>query len=214
VDYLILNYDTLIENALAMEKLRYADGMSRGSSAWWDPTSFESPELSARVYKLHGSIDWSEVSGDPLPRRIAKCLKLRSGLDCKVLIWPASTKYRETQRDPYAQLAGMARSVLHPKPGIQTVLTVCGYSFNDTHITTEIERALRESRGELTLVVFTFDDEPVGALKHMHEDKDIGNQVRIYAQKGFFHGSTVEKSTDSLPWCKFENVTRLLRGDR
>ena len=214
VDYLVLNYDTLIESALAIQKLRYADGMSGGNSAWWDTTTFETDGLAARVLKLHGSIDWSEISGDPLPRRIAKSLTLPTGNDRKVLIWPASTKYRETQRDPYAQLSSLARRVLRPQSGSQTVLTVCGYSFGDSHINIEIERALRESGGELTVVVFTFDEEPIGELRRLHEDKEITDQVRIYARRGFFHGTTAEKSANDLPWSKFENITRLLGGER
>lgn len=214
VDYLVLNYDTLIESSLALEKLRYADGMNGGISAWWDAATFEVGGLDARVLKLHGSIDWSEISDDPLPRRIAKSLTLPEGNDRKVLIWPASTKYRETQRDPYAQLAGLARRILHPQSGVQTVLMVCGYSFGDSHINIEIERALRESDGDLTMVVFTFDEEPTGDLKRLHEDKDVTDQVRIYARKGFFHGSTVVKSAVELPWWKFENITRLLGGER
>lgn len=214
IDYLILNYDTLIESALALQKLRYADGMSGGNSAWWDTSTFETDGLDARVLKLHGSIDWSEMSGDPLPRRIAKSLTLPTGNDRKVLIWPASTKYRETQRDPYAQLSSLARRVLRPQSGSQTVLTVCGYGFGDSHINIEVERALRESGGELTVVVFTFDDEPIGELKRLHEDKEISDQVRIYARRGFFHGATEAKSAIDLPWSKFENVTRLLGGER
>ena len=214
VDYLILNYDTLLESALALQKLRYADGLNGGNSAWWDMATFEADGLSARVIKLHGSIDWSEMSGDPLPRRIDKKLTLPAGNDQKVLIWPASTKYRETQRDPYAQLSSLARRVLRPPPGTQTVLTVCGYSFGDSHINIEIERALRESGGELTVVVFTFDEEPTGYLKRLHDDKDISDQIRIYARKGFFHGATAAKSADDLPWSKFENITRLLGGER
>lgn len=214
VDYLVLNYDTLIESALALDKLRYADGMNGGISAWWDAATFEVGGLDARVLKLHGSIDWSEISDDPLPRRIAKSLTLPGGNDRKVLIWPASTKYRETQRDPYAQLAGLARRILHPQSDVQTVLMVCGYSFGDSHINIEIERALRESDGDLTMVVFTFDDEPTGDLKRLHEDKDVTDQVRIYARKGFFHGTTVAKSAVELPWWKFENITRLLGGER
>lgn len=214
VDYLVLNYDTLIESALALQKLRYADGMSGGNSAWWDTTTFETDGLAARVLKLHGSIDWSEISGDPLPRRIAKSLTLPTGNDRKVLIWPASTKYRETQRDPYAQLSSLARRVLRPQSGSQTVLTVCGYSFGDSHINIEVERALRESGGELTVVVFTFDEEPIGELRRLHEDKEITDQVRIYARRGFFHGTTAAKSANDLPWSKFENITRLLGGER
>lgn len=214
VDYLLLNYDTLIESALALQKLPYADGMNGGPSAWWDLSTFEAEGLSARVIKLHGSIDWSEMSGEPLPRRIDKNLTLPAGIDQKVLIWPASTKYRETQRDPYAQLSSLARRALRPPSGTQTVLTVCGYSFGDSHINIEIERALRESGGELTVVVFTFDEEPSGDLKRLHEDAEISEQIRIYARKGFFHGATVAKSAVDLPWSKFENITRLLGGER
>lgn len=214
VDYLLLNYDTLIESALALQKLRYADGMNGGNTAWWDLSTFNAEGLSARVIKLHGSIDWSEMSGEPLPRRIDKNLKLPTGTEQKVLIWPASTKYRETQRDPYAQLSSLARRALRPPSGTQTVLTVCGYSFGDSHINIEIERALRESGGELTVVVFTFDEEPTGDLKRLHEDKEISDQIRIYARKGFFHGATASRSTVDLPWSKFENITRLLGGER
>ncbi len=214
VDYLLLNYDTLFESALALQKLPYADGMNGGNSAWWDLATFDSEGLSARVIKLHGSIDWSEMSGEPLPRRIDKNLKLPTGNEQKVLIWPASTKYRETQRDPYAQLSSLARRALRPPSGTQTVLTVCGYSFGDSHINIEIEHALRESGGELTVVVFTFDEEPTGDLKRLHEDKKISEQIRIYARRGFFHGSTATKSAVDLPWSKFENITRLLGGER
>jgi hypothetical protein len=214
VDYLLLNYDTLIESALALQKMPYADGMNGGPSAWWDLSTFDAEGLSARVIKLHGSIDWSEMTGELLPRRIDKNLTLPTGNEQKVLIWPASTKYRETQRDPYAQLSSLARRALRPPSGTQTVLTVCGYSFGDSHINIEIERALRESGGELTVVVFTFDEEPSGDLKRLHEDKDISEQIRIYARKGFFHGDTVAKSAIDLPWFKFENITRLLGGER
>jgi hypothetical protein len=214
VDYLILNYDTLIESALALQKLRYADGMSGGDSAWWDVATFQAEGLDARVLKLHGSIDWSEISGDTLPRRVAKKITLPAGNDRKVLIWPASTKYRETQRDPYAQISNLARASLRPQSGAQTVLTVCGYSFGDSHINVEIERALRESGGELTLIVFCFDEEPTGELKRLHEDKSVTDQVRIYARRGFFHGSAAARSAVDLPWWKFENVTRLLGGER
>ena len=183
----------------------------------WNLAALAEPDLeryTIRVLKLHGSIDWSEFAGDPLPRRIAKPLKLPSTGDRRVLIWPASTKYRETQRDPYAQFSSLSRRILHPNSGSQTVLTVCGYSFGDSHINIELERALRESGGELTLVVFTFDDEPTGELKRLHDDREITDQIRIYARRGFFHGTTVEKSHIDLPWSKFENITRLLGGER
>ena len=219
VDYLVLNYDTLIESALALERLPYADGMSGGETAWWDSTTYQMEGLAARVLKLHGSIDWNEIykfngfSADSLPRRVARNLKFEADRRSRVLIWPASTKYREIQRDPYAQLSDLARKILHPHPGKQTVLTVCGYSFNDTHINDDIGRALRESRGELTLVVFTSDETPIGVVKQLHEDINITDQVRIYARRGFFHGDKTVTSSIDLPWYKFETITRILGGE-
>jgi len=62
--------------------------------------------------------------------------------------------------------------------------------------------------------VFTFDEEPIGELRRFHEDKEITDQVRIYARRGFFHGITAVQSANDLPWSKFENITRLLGGER
>lgn len=209
-----MNYDTLVEDALALEKLPYTDGLQGGTTAWWDVQSFRGNGLSARVLKLHGSINWSEFGDDTLPRRISTKLQLPSGSERKVLIWPASTKYRETQRDPYAQLASITREVLRPQPGAQTVLVICGYRFGDSHINLEIDRGLRESAGQLTIVVFTNDEKPEGQVKTWMEDPIIREQVRVYAKKGFFHGTAAATSPDELPWWKFENVVRLLRGER
>lgn len=214
IDYLVLNYDTLIEDALALERLPYADGVEGGVTAWWDPATFSRAGLAARVFKLHGSINWCEFAGDPLPRRVAKSLALTSASDRHILIWPASTKYRETQLDPYAQLAERARQILRPGHGSQCVLVVCGYSFGDAHINLEIDRALRESEGRLTVVAFCSDDEPNGKVKEWNADSAISEQVLVFAKRGFFHGTTADRVTNDLPWWKFENIARLLGGER
>lgn len=57
VDYMVLNYDTILEDALALRNIIYADGLNGGATGWWDPTTFDSRGLSARVIKVHGSID-------------------------------------------------------------------------------------------------------------------------------------------------------------
>jgi len=214
VDYLVLNYDTLIEDALALEKLPFTDGLRGGTTAWWDVQSFRCNGLAARVMKLHGSINWSEFGEDTLPRRISTKLQLPAGSERKVLIWPASTKYRETQRDPYAQLAGITREVLRPQSGAQTVLVICGYRFGDSHINLELDRGLRESDGQLTIVVFTSDVKPEGQVNTWMDDPTVRDQVRVYAKKGFFHGTAAATSSNELPWWKFENLVRLLGGER
>ncbi|WP_243357972.1 SIR2 family protein [Fundidesulfovibrio terrae] len=215
VDYLVLNYDTAIEDALALERVSYSDGIDGGVTGWWNPQTFERDGLAARVLKLHGSINWCELTDDPLPRRVGSCLQIKdSGDERRILIWPASTKHRETQLDPYAQLMDRARHIMRPKMGSQRVLVICGYSFGDTHINIEIDRALRESAGDLTIIAFTSEDVPTGQLKAWNEEDGIRDQVLIYSNRGFFHGEfSVEVKTDLL-WWKFENLTRLLRGER
>ncbi len=213
VDYLILNYDTLIEDALALERLPFSDGMEGGSTAWWRPATLERADLAARVFKLHGSINWRESPRDSLPLRIAQSVRGPSPDDRRIMIWPASTKYRETQLDPYAQLAERVRQSLRPSHGSQRLLLVCGYRFGDAHINLEIDGALRESDGRLTVAVFTSEREPQGKLREWIEDPSVQKQVLVYAKGGFFHGADSHPATADLPWWTFENMTRLLEGD-
>lgn len=212
VDYLVLNYDTIIEDALALARVPFSDGIDGGVSGWWNPTTFDRKDLDARVFKLHGSIDWHELPDSTLPHRVASNVDAPELGDRRILIWPASTKYRETQLDPYAQLAERARRVLNPGRGSQRVLVICGYSFGDAHINIEIERALKASAGDLTVVAFTNEPAPAGKLNEWHEDPDISDQVLIYANNGFFHGQDIRPSKTALPWWKFEHITTILEG--
>ncbi len=212
VDYFVLNYDTLIEDALALEKLSYTDGFSGGPTAWWDALNFERKDLKARVVKLHGSIDWCRIVDDLSPRRLSKHASstCTHADDENVLIWPAATKYTETQKDPFMQMLSLFRTALR-RP-TDTVLAVCGYGFADKHINAELDRALRESGGHLTVIVLSGSEKPDGQVQTWLNDPTVGDQVRIYARGGFFHGKKAILKSD-LPWWKFEVATRLLGGE-
>ena len=213
VDYLVLNYDTIIEDSLAMAKIPFADGLSGGATAWWDTNAFDVDGVSARVIKLHGSINWNQLPDDPLPKRIGPSIEIVDQEEIPLLIWPSSTKYQETQFDPFAQLLNRARLALRPESGSQRLLVICGYSFGDRHINLEIDRALHESGGNLTIAAFTDRDEPTGLLKDWREDASVRDQVLIFGNRGFFHGDEEVTSTEDLTWWKFENLTRILNGD-
>lgn len=216
VDYLVLNYDTVLEDSLALERIPFSDGMDGGATGWWNPRTFDREDLHARILKLHGSIDWREIESDPLPRRVSDTVKLGDAESeaQPILIWPASTKYRETQADPFAQIASRARQILHPKKGSQRVLVISGYGFRDTHINRELDAALRQAGGDLTVAAFTSDDEPSGQLKVWHNDLSVSEQLLIFANRGFFHGRQAQRSSEDLLWWKFENFTRLIGGER
>ena len=213
VDYLVLNYDTIIEDALALEQIQYADGIDGGATGWWNPETFNKEGLLARVIKLHGSIDWRQFQSESLPRRIGTSVNLEGGADLPVLIWPSSTKYREAQLDPFAQLLDRARKAIRAESEQQGLLVICGYSFGDTHVNLEIDKALRESSGNLTVAAFTDKDKPTGWLKKWHEDNAVNDQVLVFAKRGFFHKDSKEESNTELPWWKFENITRVLKGE-
>ena len=213
VDYLVLNYDTIVEDSLAMEKISYTDGLIGGATAWWERKAFDSVEVSARVIKLHGSIDWYQFPDDPSPRRIGTGIEIENQENIPLLIWPSLTKYQETQLDPFAHLLYRARRALQPSSGSQRLLVICGYSFGDNHINIEIRRALYESKGDLTIAAFTHMDEPFGPLQEWREDYRVRDQVLIFSKRGFFHGENVHDSEEDLPWWKFEILTDILNGE-
>ncbi len=212
IDYLIMNYDSLIEDSLALSRLRYVDGIEGGVSGWWNPEVFKQKDLAARVFKLHGSINWVEEPSTFTPVRIASYLLKNQDTSSQIMIWPASTKYRETQLDPYAYLMDQARSVLNPKNGQQKVLLIAGYSFGDAHINLEVERGLKKSNGNLTVVIFTSEEGPTGVVKKWHDDPDITEQILIFARKGFYHADQQHFSENNIEWWTFENLTQIIEG--
>jgi hypothetical protein len=214
VDYFVLNYDTLVEDALALECIPYVDGFSGGPTAWWNEKCFDSTETFARVLKIHGSIDWCQLE-DNIPRRIRQTDPLSTIFPKKrVLIWPAATKYRETQRDPFAQILAIMRKTLLPDTHSQLALTICGYRFADSHINVEIDRALRECDKNVTLLIFVEQERPEGILKTWLDSPELRDQIRLHTRRGFYHGDTGKQSTTDLPWWKFETLTRLIGGER
>ena len=198
---------------MGLERVAYSDGFTGAATGWWEPSTFKTDGKVARVFKIHGSIDWCLLEGDSLPRRIRSGIKTESAKN-HVLIYPAATKYQETQRDPFAQMLSYMRQSLCPSEGKEMVLAICGYSFGDSHIDLEIENALYRSEGRLTIAAFVGTEEPEGKLKDWLTDSDISEQIRVYANKGFFHGDKTLKLDNDAPWWKFEILSRLLGGER
>ena len=211
IDYFVLNYDTLLEDSLGLERVTFSDGFVGAATGWWEPSSFRKREIAARVFKVHGSIDWCLLENDTLPRRVRPGI-INGSMPNHVLIYPAATKYQETQRDPFAQILQYMRESLSPPEGKEKVLGICGYSFGDSHINLEVENALVQSNGRLTVVVFVGTDEPEGRLKGWLDNPDIADQMWVYTNKGYFHGSIKIKKDFDLSWWKFEVLTQLLGG--
>jgi hypothetical protein len=215
IDYFLLNYDTFIEDALSLERVPFADGIEGGTNGWWRPdVTFSRSDIGARVLKLHGSIDWWQHGEDPLPRRATDRIRAESGDEGQVLIWPASTKYVETQKDPFAQLLRRVHEIINPAESQSQFLAISGYSFGDEHINAEIEAALLHTQGRLTVAVFTNQEVLEGTLLRWHTHPEIAENVIIYGKRGYYHGKTEEISITDLPWWRFENLSRIIAGER
>lgn len=141
VELFTTNYDLLIEQALEDLRAPYFDGFIGSREAFFDPYSIETEESKlpprwARLWKLHGSINWwSKSHGKGL-----EILRSSSqNLGDRRLIHPSHLKYDESRQMPYLAMMDKLKTLLK-KPA--AVLVICGYSFGDRHINALIRQAL------------------------------------------------------------------------
>ncbi len=221
VNYFILNYDTLIEDALALEGISFNDGFVGGATAWWDHLRFGGEEyllggnreLEARVYKLHGSIDWIKPEKSEFPIRMRLTLPKDEiiGKGEPVVIYPSSSKYKETQYDPYAQMMMSFRKYLTVTEN--HILAIIGYGFNDEHINIEIHDAIRNSDGALSIVIFYGGDKLSPSLESWLSEEDTNSRILILGKKGIWKdGRELLKASKDIEWYKFENICDLVSG--
>lgn len=206
------NYDTLLEDALALGGFSYWDGFSGGAVAYRSHRyGDEEPNLRERahVIKLHGSIDWHlgeddrvlrVRDGDLYPRKVSR-----------VLIYPQSTKYLATQRDPFATQFELFRRALGGRE--ENVLATCGYSFGDEHINKEIELALQRPENKTTVLAFASKLNPV--LERWRAAQ-WGKRVYVITEDGIYVGAEGPFSAldegGKRDWWTFEGVTKILNS--
>lgn len=208
------NYDTLLEDALALACIPYWDGFSGGAVAFRSYRFGQSEpqgDYRAHVVKLHGSIDWN-LGPD------GKIWRVRDGdiyleRNRRVLIHPQSTKYVATQRDPFAAQFDLFRRAL-ARP-LDNVLAVCGYSFGDEHINQEIEGALERPDNKTTLIAFCQEGGSMPECLTKWRKQSWKRNIIIVTEKGIYDSSQgpLNPSTTGgdIMWWTFEGVTKLLR---
>lgn len=164
VEIFTLNYDLLFEQAFESLGATYFDGFAghlRGQfradlvEAVGVPTGLVVPSSFVRVWKLHGSINWSvEESADG--RRDIVRLGSPASTDEVAAIYPSEEKYTDSRRVPFLALHDRFRRSLDEP---ETLLLVAGYSFGDQHVNEVLfDSLLRHRRSEA--VVFCHDAIP------------------------------------------------------
>jgi hypothetical protein len=120
------NYDLLIEQGLERKRIPYFDGFVGTSRAFFDAFSIENdllPSRWSRLWKLHGSINWS-IGTDRTVTRGAVATESH-------LIHPSHLKFDESRKMPFLAMTDRLRGFLS-KPS--ATLVTCGYSFRDEHL--------------------------------------------------------------------------------
>lgn len=156
--------------------------------------------------KLHGSVDWHLCEEGRIWRvRESDTYPTKRS---HVLIYPQSTKYIATQRDPFAAQFDLLRRTLSTKT--ENVLAICGYSFGDEHINQEIELVLRQPDNKTTVLAFSFDENPT--LERWQKSA-WGKQLYVISPKGVSVGGEAfeaPRGSKDLNWWTFQGVSQLL----
>ena len=211
IDFFTTNYDTLIEDALALQSIPYVDGFVGGAVAYWNPLTLNSRDLhgtkiGARVLKLHGSIDWAQVNDHIVRTRI---LDAYPTAQRDLLIYPQAMKYDLTKREPFDSMFQQFRVALNRiEP---QVLCICGFGFGDTHINQELYNSLRKEGSQLTVVVFS---EKRDQIPTTWQEEQIGERVYILTRDGLWRGSSQLADNGHegwKTWWTFSGMIRFLK---
>ncbi|MDE0411516.1 MAG: SIR2 family protein, partial [Gammaproteobacteria bacterium] len=160
VELFTVNYDLLLENALENKKVPYFDGFIGTLEARFHPSLVERlpvsdsetiPAFFARLWKLHGSVNWAWKDDGQLVR-----LGQPVPSDLVAAIYPSDTKYEESRRVPFVVLQDRLRhSLFQP----ETLMLISGYSFSDDHLNEQIfDAATHCERSEF--IAFCFSEIP------------------------------------------------------
>jgi len=207
------NYDTLLEDAMALKRILYWDGFSCGAVAFRTlkyGDDFPANGFRANLVKIHGSIDWYLCEKN----HIWRVRENDSYPDKKkrVLIYPQATKYIATQQDPFSTQFDLFRKSLNSSNS--NLLAVCGYSFGDEHINNEIEVAMSKQNNETVLLAFLECSEAIPACLEKWRSSDFGQNIFILTLKGLYvgkEGPFPRVDGDDF-WWTFKGMTDILKN--
>lgn len=147
IEVFTTNYDLLMEQAFEYCRVPYFDGFAGVRKPFFDLRAMEEdmlPPRWARLWKLHGSINWYYASDKGVFRGTTN-----EDSCSKRIIHPSHLKYQESRRMPYLAMIDRLRAFLkHPT----ATLVICGYSFRDEHINEIIVQGLQSTQ---TTIAFT-----------------------------------------------------------
>ena len=173
------NNDLFNETALDSLNIHYINGFSGGLKKYFNPAffnytfskrmdtsleKFEPVNNMVYLYKIHGSVNWMEDSGNANSYfNIRERTEIEKNYNGKAMIYPTPLKQNKSLGSPYVDLF---REFQHKLLEPNSVLFVIGYSFNDEHINDIIYRSLVTNSSLILCIVNQLDKEqPICKVK-------------------------------------------------
>lgn len=159
VELFTTNYDTLLERGLEDQRVPVFDGFVGSRQPFFATSSLVREDVApgrgwARVWKIHGSVNWSRQTLRDGTKRIVRGEETASG----ELILPSFHKYDESRKQPYVAMLDRLGRFLTARE--DTVLFALGYSFGDQHINAVLFEAL-DLQPRVHVVALQFGDAPL-----------------------------------------------------
>lgn len=145
VEIFTTNYDYLLELAFEKQQIPYFDGFVGSYKAFFCPEWIVNDSAVkdwVKLWKIHGSLGWDQNEKKEIIRT--------SGSSGKSMIYPSFLKYDHSRKQPYLSYMDRLSYFLRQK---DSVLFVCGYSFEDEHINDSILTSLTHPRSSHVFVL-------------------------------------------------------------
>lgn len=172
------NYDLFNEFALENNNFSYTSGFTTDLKQAFDINQFkyrvvddtdrykdkwQPVKKEANIYKLHGSINWSQNDHGTLCQN--------NTATENIVIYPTMLKHQETAQSPYSELFREFSTVLQKQ---NTTLIVMGYGFPDEHINNIISQNLQNQDFNLIILGDILEDK----MKEFHQK--FKNKINLH----------------------------------
>lgn len=189
-----LNYDTLFEQAAAIDKYTVIDGFTFSSPRVFNGKYFDYDIIETRhsrqdkkdniipklfyLFKMHGSLNWRNCKGEI--EQFAGSINVQD----RVMIFPQESKYEHSYEQPYFEMMARFQQALRTE---NTLVITIGFSFLDKHISSVIIESLKQN-SSLSLVACTFPEvvsDSVSAKNHqieLHRITELQSRICLVAE--------------------------------
>lgn len=168
------NYDRIAEYACNSHRITYSTGFMPGyvrEREGADQLTYKRgvhQERLARIWKVHGSLDWFKSSdGEAFS---APLFELPPNGALPLIVTPGFNKFEQTHLEPFrSTMTGADRAL----EGAQAFIAV-GYGFRDDHVQEKILKRCREQTIPVVMLARTLTEEARDFLKNKAGNKYLG----------------------------------------